>query len=166
MPENKNQSGSSNQGSSSKGGFGEHASNALNEVKEAGAALASSAGETASAAVTAVKERASEFASGVAERASNIASNVGERVDSGIHATGKGMENLAQGIRDNTPSEGIFGTASCKVADTLESSGKYLEEHGVGAMVDDLTEIIRRNPLPSVLIGVGIGFVLARATSR
>jgi len=168
--EQKNQPASqgSSQGSQSSrsGGFGEHASKALNEAKEAGAALASQAGETASAAMTAVKDKAGEIASAVKEKASNLASGVAERVDSGIHATGKGMENLAQGIREHTPSEGILGTASCKVADTLESSGKYLEEHGVGAMVDDLTDIIRRNPIPSVLVGVGIGFVLARATSR
>jgi hypothetical protein len=148
----KNQPGS--QGGSH-GTFSEHASKAVTEAKEAGVALASQAGESASAAMTAVKEKASDLASGVVDR-----------VDSGIHAAGRGMENLAQGIRDNTPNEGFMGTASGKVADTLESSGKYLEQHGVGDMVDDLTEIIRRNPIPAVLVGIGVGFVLAKATSR
>jgi len=150
MPDQKN-----NPSSQSTGTFGEHASKAVSEVKEAGVALASQAKESATAAVSAIQEKASDLASGVAERA-----------DAAIHATGKGMENLAAGIRERTPSEGILGTASCKVADTLESSGKYLEEHGMGDMVNDVTEIIRRNPIPAVLVGVGIGFVLARATSR
>jgi hypothetical protein len=116
--------------------------------------------------MSAIKDKASDLASGVAERASDLASNVAERVDSGIHATGKGIENLAQGLRDNTPNDGFLGAASSRVAETLETSGKYLEEHGMSDMVNDLTDIIRRNPIPAVLVGVGIGFVLARATSR
>ena len=150
--------GGSSQGSKSqgsKGGVMEHASNALSEAKDAGLALASKAGEAVSNAATAVKEGAA-----------NLGSKVVEGTDNAIHATGKGMENLAQGIRARAPSEGILGNAAGKVADTLESGGKYLEEHGMGDMVNDLTEIIRRNPIPAVLVGVGIGFVLARATSR
>jgi len=152
MPNEQKNQGSSSQGS---GTFQDHAAKAVSEVKEAGVALASQAKEGVTAAVSAVQEKASNLASGVVERA-----------DAAIHATGKGMENLASGLRDHTPSEGFLGAASCKVADTLESSGKYLEEHGMGDMVNDLTDIIRRNPIPSVLVGIGIGFVLARATSR
>jgi hypothetical protein len=33
-------------------------------------------------------------------------------------------------------------------------------------MGEDLTNLIRRNPLPAVLVGIGIGYLLARATSR
>jgi hypothetical protein len=29
-------------------------------------------------------------------------------------------------------------------------------------MADDVTELIRRNPIPAMLIGVGIGFLLAK----
>ena len=28
---------------------------------------------------------------------------------------------------------------------------------------DDLTNLIRRNPIPALLLGVGVGFLLARA---
>jgi ElaB/YqjD/DUF883 family membrane-anchored ribosome-binding protein len=161
MPDQKN-----NPSSQSTGTFGEHASKAVSEVKEAGVALASQAKETAVNLASQAKEGATAAVSAIQEKASDLASGVAERADAAIHATGKGMENLAAGIRERSPSEGILGTASCKVADTLESSGKYLEEHGMGDMVNDLTDIIRRNPIPSVLVGVGIGFVLARATSR
>jgi hypothetical protein len=32
-------------------------------------------------------------------------------------------------------------------------------------MAGDLTNMIKNNPIPSILIGVGIGFLLARLTS-
>jgi len=32
-------------------------------------------------------------------------------------------------------------------------------------MVNDLTSLIKNNPVPAVLIGIGIGFMLARLTS-
>jgi hypothetical protein len=32
-------------------------------------------------------------------------------------------------------------------------------------MAGDLTNLIKRNPIPSLLIGVGLGFLLARITS-
>jgi hypothetical protein len=31
-------------------------------------------------------------------------------------------------------------------------------------MAEDLTDLIKRNPIPAVLIGVGIGFLLAQLT--
>jgi len=31
-------------------------------------------------------------------------------------------------------------------------------------MGDDITNMIRRNPIPALLVGIGIGFLLARAT--
>jgi hypothetical protein len=50
------------------------------------------------------------------------------------------------------------------VASALDSSGRYLEEQGLSGMADDVTNLIRRNPIPAMLIGVGLGFLLARLT--
>jgi uncharacterized membrane-anchored protein YhcB (DUF1043 family) len=33
-------------------------------------------------------------------------------------------------------------------------------------MAEDLTSLIRRNPIPAMLVGVGLGFLLARMTRR
>jgi uncharacterized membrane-anchored protein YhcB (DUF1043 family) len=33
-------------------------------------------------------------------------------------------------------------------------------------MAEDFTGMIRRNPIPALLIGVAVGFLIARATSR
>jgi ElaB/YqjD/DUF883 family membrane-anchored ribosome-binding protein len=93
--------------------------------------------------------------------AANAAGHVAENATSSV---GGGMESLAGTIREKAPQEGMLGNAASTVADTLEKGGRYLREEGLGGMADDLTDTIRRNPLPSVLVGVAIGFLLARAT--
>lgn len=45
----------------------------------------------------------------------------------------------------------------------MESTGEYLEEKGLSGMAGDVTDLIRRNPLPALLIAVGIGFLIARS---
>jgi hypothetical protein len=86
--------------------------------------------------------------------------------DSATSAVGSGMESLAGTIRDHTPHEGMIGTASNAVADTLESGGRYLKEHTPAEMFNDVTDLIRRNPLTCVMVGLGVGFLLARLTKR
>jgi hypothetical protein len=76
------------------------------------------------------------------------------------------MKSLAGTIRDNAPRSGVLGDVSGSVASSLESGGRYLEEHGLSGMGKDMTEMIRRNPLPALLVGIGLGYLLARATHR
>lgn len=75
---------------------------------------------------------------------------------------------MAQTIRENAPEKGMMGTASSAVADTLEQGGRYLQEQGLSGLGADMTNMIRRNPIPSVLVGFGLGFLIARflTTSR
>jgi hypothetical protein len=75
------------------------------------------------------------------------------------------MENLASTIRDKGPREGVLGQATSGVAGALDSTGRYLEEQGVSGMVDDLTSMIKNHPVPAILIGIGLGFLLARLTT-
>ena len=75
-------------------------------------------------------------------------------------------EHLAGTVREKLPHEGMVGTASGYVADALESGGRYLQQEGFSGMADDLTNLIRRNPIPALLFGIGLGYLLARSTSR
>jgi len=58
-----------------------------------------------------------------------------------------------------------MGQATETVANTIERGGQYLQQEGLSGMADDLTTMIKRNPIPALLLGVGIGFILARLTS-
>jgi hypothetical protein len=74
------------------------------------------------------------------------------------------MQSFAETVRERGPSSGMLGGATSAVADTLESTGEYLESHGLSGIADDVTDLVRRNPIPALLIGIGVGFLIARAT--
>jgi hypothetical protein len=108
-------------------------------------------------------DKAKDAASAVGEMASHAASAAGKVADNLTASAGSGIKNLADTISEHTPREGLVGSASQAVASTLKQGGKYLEESGLSGMAEDVTEMIRRNPVPAVLIGIGVGFLLGRA---
>jgi len=127
------------------------AGSAVDKAKDAGAGAA---------------DRAKDVASGFASKAKDTAGDLSKRAEDATHAVGSGMQSLAGTLRDNLPKEGMLGTASSSVAKSLEASGKYLEKEGLAGIAEDMTDMIRRNPIPALLVGIGLGFLLARATHR
>jgi hypothetical protein len=113
-----------------------------------------------------VKDKAKDMASTLGEKARDAASTVGEKAESAVSSVGSGMQSVADAIRDKGPHQGVMGSATSAVASALDSGGRYLEDQGLSGMAEDLTNLIRRNPLPALLLGVGLGFLLARMTTR
>ena len=62
--------------------------------------------------------------------------------------------------------QGAVATAATAVAGGVESASSYLQEKKFEEMATDLTALIRRYPVPSLLVGVGLGYLLARLTTR
>jgi hypothetical protein len=102
---------------------------------------------------------------GVAQMARDAASTATktatEQVQHAAENIAGGMRSVAGTIRDHAP-QGMLGTAAGSVADTLESGGRYLEQEGFSGMAEDVIAIVRRHPIPSMLICAGIGFCLGR----
>jgi len=59
----------------------------------------------------------------------------------------------------------MLGTAADSVADTLESSTRYLQDEGLNRMVEDVSGVVRRNPMACMLCCVGVGFLLGKLLS-
>jgi len=110
--------------------------------------------------------KAKDMASNFAQKTGDAANFLGKKAEDATSAVGGGMKSLAGTIRDNTPDNGPLGTAKSAVADTLESGGRYLQEHGLSGIGADMTNLIKNNPIPALLAGIGIGFLIARATTR
>jgi len=133
-----------------------------NKAESAGAVGMAKAKEIASSMVDKAKDAASSVTHSVGE----AGSTVGEKVNEATSAVGGGMKSLAGTIRENAPHQGVLGTASSSVADKLDQGGRYLQEEGLSGMGGEVTNLIRRNPIPAVLVGIGIGFLLAKLTTR
>ena len=56
--------------------------------------------------------------------------------------------------------------AADTAADTLERAGAYLREQDLTSIRADLEGLIRRHPLESLLVGLGVGYLLARSMRR
>jgi ElaB/YqjD/DUF883 family membrane-anchored ribosome-binding protein len=122
--------------------------------------------DTLSSTASAVADKARETASSIGQKASDIASDVSNRAEDAKSSVASGMHTFADSIREHSPASGMLGSAGCAVADTLDSGGRYLEQSGFSGMGTDLTNFIRRNPLPALCLGVGLGFLLAHAVRR
>jgi hypothetical protein len=133
-----------------------------NKAKTQASQVADYAKETAAN----VTERARDMASGAAERAREVASTLGHKADDATHAVGSGIQALGGTMREKLPHGGVVGAAASSLAGGLESGGHYLKEEGLSGIAEDVTNLIRRNPVPAMLVGVALGFMFARATAR
>lgn len=106
-----------------------------------------------------------DAATALGQGAEDLASSITSKADDVAAATGRKIESVADQIRSHTPDSGILGTASNKLADSLEYGGMYLKDQGVSGMTADVTKLIRSNPITSLIVGVGVGILLARATT-
>jgi hypothetical protein len=109
-----------------------------------------------------VADQANKAATAALNSAENAGTFVGQKADDARHAMGSGIKSMGESLKSAAP-EGMMHDATFSVAQSLESTGRYLEEHGLSAMTEDLTNVIKRNPIPSVFIAAGIGFLLAKA---
>jgi len=138
---------------------------AAGHAGEAASHAAQAVGQQASGLASTVAHKAQDAASTVAHKAQDAASTVGHKAEDATASMGHGMQTLAGKVRDNTPHEGMLGSASDAVANAIEGAGKYVEDKNLTGMMDDVTGLIRRNPVPALLVGLGVGFLIGRALS-
>jgi len=145
----------------------EQAKGAVSSGAEKAKDMAQTAIDKTKDAAQAGMEKARDAAQAGMDKARDLASTgydkAKDAAEGATSSVGSGMESLAGTIRDHSPG-GMLGSAASSVADTLEKGGRYIREEGLGGIADDLTGTIRRNPIPSVLVAVALGFLLARAT--
>jgi hypothetical protein len=114
-------------------------------------------------AASSAAQRAKDFASSASQTASDAASQVGHKAEDATTAVGSGIRSLAGTLRENMPHEGMLGSASSAVADSLDRSGRYIEEEGLSGIASDVTDLVRRYPIPALFVGLGIGYLIARS---
>lgn len=118
--------------------------------------------DKAKEAAESVANRVGHAASSAANAASSAANMVGQKAESYASSAGEQVRKVGEAIQHKGPQEGMLGHATHAVGSTVEAGGKYLEETGLKGMMDDLTHVIKHNPLPAVLIGLGLGVLIGR----
>lgn len=129
--------------------------------------------ETMQQAATAVKEGAKNAAGYMADQSKNLANSASQQIsaaasyldDQAEQATtsvGGGLKAAGAAVQNWTPEDGPFANASRTVADSLSKSGEYLEQSGFKGLESDIAALVRNNPIPAFLMGVGLGYLLSR----
>jgi hypothetical protein len=136
-----------------------------NSVGQAATNAANNAADNVKNAAGYVQDRAKDAACQVSKSAEDAASYFGQRAEDATTAVGGRLKAAGDALRHNVPQDGTLGQASSAVAKTLEDTGSYLEREGLQGISHDMTNLIKRNPIPALLIGVGLGFLVARATT-
>lgn len=98
-----------------------------------------------------------EGATALKDKAEGLAATAAEKARGAVDAVGEKAGEIASAIGEQAQQ------AAATVSDTWEAGKHYVEERGLQGMASDVSEIIRRYPLPSVLLGLCAGFLIARS---
>ena len=138
-------------------------SDIVDTVKDKAAELKDKASTmSTSDVVDTVKDKAADLK----DQAQEAGAVAAAKADDAMTATGDQMQSFAQTIREKAPTEGRVGEVAQQAATALERGGTYLQQSDLNGVRDDLEQIVRRYPVQSLLVGLGIGYLVARATRR
>jgi len=143
-----------------------HLQQAGTEAKQAATSAASGLAQKAQDTASNVADRAKDLASNVGQRASDVAHRAEDKADDTLSSMGQRMSSAAGTLRQSAPRSGVVGSAAGAVADRLESGGRYLQEHGVSDITDDLAGAVRRHPVPALCAAFGVGFLIGMVSRR
>jgi len=111
-------------------------------------------------------EQAQQAGAQVADKAQQFGTQVADKADAATTTVGEKLTDVAQTIRDNAPTSGPVADAADTAAETLQRAGTYLREQDLTDIRGDLEGLIRRHPIESLLVGLGVGYLLARSMRR
>lgn len=132
----------------------------MNKIIESGVEKIEQISEQASRKTADLAEVAEEVIAKTRDAAKDVAKDtakhIGRRADAAIDKAEDLAETTGSQMRETA---GAF-------ARRARSSVESLYEQGMPRLLDDLSTVIKRHPIPAVLIGTAIGFLIARGRGR
>ena len=125
-----------------------------------------SIGDTLSDTAENIKDKVSDAAATTRQKVSDVGRQATDKIDEKRAPAADALESAASAIHEKA--EGLPGGETVRsvahsAAEKIESTAGYIREHDVRAMLSDVEEIVKRNPGPSLLIAVAVGFLIGRA---
>lgn len=109
-----------------------------------------------------VGQMAGHAASAVGAMASHAATDVGRKADEFTASAGVGIQGLSDSLGRRVPSSGVLGSVSQAAVRAVKEGGEYVEGAKLSGMTEDVAQLVRRNPIPAVLIAIGLGWFVGR----
>lgn len=129
-----------------------------NRPEEIGAAFQRTAEETA--------HKARDAAQTAGHQAQEAGASIKHRAEEALGSVGQQMSSLGGALRDKAPREGMLGNAAASVAGSMQTGGRYLQEHDLDDMGREVSNMVRRYPLASVAACFGLGCLVGITWNR
>ena len=86
--------------------------------------------------------------------------DISRKITNAASEVREGITNFVDGVKKKIPGDAVrkMSDTACEVTDQVRG---YIKDHGVRGLTDDVTDVIRRYPMPALLCGVLIGVLLA-----
>jgi len=139
------------------------ASNAVSTTADVAANAASTVADTATSAASTVADTAQQVASSAAETVQDAAQAVTTQASKVTSVAADKVQDLADSIRQSGSSPdapNVQRQAAQTTARVLDKTSQYIGPGGLQTLVGDVRSSIQRNPLRSLLIGLGVGYLL------
>lgn len=107
------------------------------------------AADTVAGVTSSLREMVKDAASGATPTTEGAASCVVRKAEAATAAVG-----------------GMAGAAASAVSEGIANTARHLRRDGLPGIAGDLTNLVRRHPIPAMLVGVGVGYLVSRATTR
>jgi uncharacterized protein YjbJ (UPF0337 family) len=99
-----------------------------------------------------------------AQMAASGGNRMGEAVTAAAQDVASRLSETAGQV--SAKAQETASTAASTVADIVKGAGVYLQEKGMDQIPGGLADIIGRYPISSLLIGMGLGFLLGRSLGK
>ena len=121
------------------------------------------ANETASRVTDAIGDATSQMK----DKAAQLGRSAAQKVDETRGSTAEALQSTANSLRSGAQSSGeAISNAANRTAEKLESTAKYVREHDFRSMMQDVEEVVRRNPAQSLCAAIAVGFLMGSALRR
>ena len=91
-----------------------------------------------------------------------------DKIDQNRGAAASGLEGAAETLHqkaDHLPGgEKVSGLAH-SAADKMSATADYVRMNDLSDMMEDVEQMVKKNPVPALAVAVGLGFLVARAFS-
>lgn len=113
-------------------------------------------------------EKLSVMANQVKEKVSDLGATAANKFDENREAAATGMKDAAWSLHQNAGS--VSGgdkltSMAHSAATALDSTADWVRENDSAKIINDVSSLVKRNPGPSMLAAIAVGFLIGRAFS-
>lgn len=113
-----------------------------------------------------LKEKVTDAATTTNQKVVNAGRQASDKIDEKRGPAADTLHSAASTIHEKAedlPGGETVKNVAHSAAEKLDVTAGYIRKHDVRAMLSDVEDIVKRNPGPSLLIAVAIGFLIGRA---